>query len=76
MAQYQLVEKHDVEKHSEYFEVRTTQTDKPRSLFFTTNEENLEDVAAEIIKDEMPGTEHWTIIPHRKSHDNQMYDVG
>ncbi|MDB5239850.1 MAG: hypothetical protein JWP57_475 [Spirosoma sp.] len=76
MNQYQLVEKHDVQHHNEYFELRTTQTDNPRSLFFTTNEENLEDVAAAIIQDEMPDTEHWTIIPHRKSHENQMYDVG
>lgn len=76
MAQYQLVEKHDIEQHNEYFEIRTTQTDSPRSLFFISNEENLENVAAEIIKDEMPGTVHWTIIPHRKSHENQMYDVG
>lgn len=75
MATYQLVEKHDIEKHNEYFEVRTTHTDKARSLFFTTNEENLEAVAADIIKDEMPGAEHWTIIPHRKSHENQMYDA-
>lgn len=76
MAQYQLVEKHDIEKHNEYFEVRTTHTNTPKSLFFTTNEENLEDVATAIIQDEMPGTENWTIIPHRKSHENQMYDVG
>jgi len=76
MAHYQLVEKHDIEKHNEYFEIRTTQTDRPKSLFFTTNDENLENVAADIIKNEMPGTPHWTIIPHRKSHENQMYDVG
>ena len=76
MAQYQLVEKHDIEKHNEYFEVRTAQTDSPRSLYFISNEEDLEAVAADIIKDEIPGTEHWTIIPHRKSHENQMYDVG
>ncbi len=75
MAQYQLVEKHDVEHHAEYFEVRTTQTDNPKSLFFTTNEENLEEVAADIIKAQMPNAAHWTIIPHRKSHENQMYDV-
>lgn len=76
MAKYQLVEKHDVEHHNEYYEVRTTQTDDPRSLFFTTNEENLEDVAAEIVTDKLSGAEHWTLIPHRKSHDNQMYDIG
>lgn len=76
MAQYQLVEKHDIEHHNEYFELRTTQTDNPRSVFFTTREENLEEVAADIVKDEMPGTEHYTIIPHRKSHQNQMYDIG
>lgn len=75
MAQYQLVDKHDVEHHNEYYEVRTTQTEDPRSLFFTTNEENLEDVAAEIVKNELSGAEHWTIIPHRKSHENQMYDI-
>jgi hypothetical protein len=35
-------------------------------LFFTTNEENLEDVAAEIVTDQLPGVKHWTVIPHRK----------
>lgn len=69
MAHYQLVEKHAVEHHNEYFEVRTTQTqegDHPQSLFFTTNAENLEDVAADIIADHLPGVKHWTVIPHRK----------
>ncbi|MFD2573744.1 hypothetical protein ACFSUS_24100 [Spirosoma soli] len=67
MAQYQLVEKHAIEHHNEYFEVRTTQNgDHPYSLFFTTNEENLEDVAADIIADHVPGAKHWTVIPHRK----------
>lgn len=76
MAQYQLVEKHDIEHHNEYYEVRTTHTDHPRSLFFTTNEENLEETAADLVRNELPGTEHYTIIPHRKSHENQMYDIG
>lgn len=76
MNKYQLVEKREIQHHNEYYELRTTQTERPQSLYFTTNEENLEDVAAAIILDEMPGTEHWTIIPHRKSHENQMYDVG
>ena len=67
MAQYQLVEKHDIEHHNEYFEVRTTHdTDSPTSLFFTTNEENLETVAAEIVAEHLPGTKNWTVIPHRK----------
>jgi len=75
MAQYQLVEKHDIEHHNEYFEVRTTQTDNPRSLFFITNEENLEDTAASIITDHLPDAKHWTVIPHRKDRDNLMYDT-
>lgn len=75
MAQYQLVEKHDIEQHNEYYELRTTQTDQPQSLFFATNEENLEDVAAQIVNDKLPGAAHWTIIPHRKNHQNQMYDI-
>lgn len=67
MAQYKLVEKHAVEHHNEYYEVRTTQEESdPRSLFFTTNEENLEDVAADIVADHLPGVNHWTVIPHRK----------
>lgn len=67
MAQYQLVEKHTIEHHNEYFEVRTTQSEKdPESLFFVTNEENLDDVAAAIVAERWPGARHWTIIPHRK----------
>ncbi|GAB3539874.1 hypothetical protein [Spirosoma fluminis] len=67
MAQYQLVEKHAIEHHNEYYEVRITQEgDHPESLFFITNEENLEDVAADIIADHKPGVKHWTIVPHRK----------
>jgi hypothetical protein len=69
MAQYQLVEKHAIEHHNEYYEVRTIQTneqDHTHSLFFTTNEENLEDVAADIVADHLPGVKQWTVIPHRK----------
>jgi hypothetical protein len=67
MAQYQLVEKHAIEHHNEYYEVRTTQdSDSPTSLFFTTNEENLEDVAASVAAEHLPGAKHWTVIPHRK----------
>ena len=66
MTQYQLVEKHDIEHHNEYYELRTTQTKNPRSLFFTTNEENLEEVAADIAGAELSGAEHYTVIPHRK----------
>ncbi|GAB2548762.1 hypothetical protein [Spirosoma aerophilum] len=67
MAQYQLVEKHAIEHHNEYYEVRTTQdNDQSKSLFFTTNEENLEEVAGAIVADHLPGVKHWTVIPHRK----------
>lgn len=66
MAQYQLVDKHNIEHHNLYYELRTTQTNEPRSLFFTTNEENLEETAANIVADHLPGTDHWAIIPHRK----------
>ena len=67
MAHYQLVEKHAIEHHNEYYEVRTTETnDQPKSLFFSTNEENLEEVAAAVIADHLPGVKHWTVIPHRK----------
>ncbi len=67
MAQYQLVEKHQIEHHNEYYEVRTTQdNDQPKSLFFTTNEENLEEVAAAIVSEHLSGAKHWTVIPHRK----------
>jgi hypothetical protein len=67
MATYQLVEKHTIEHHNEYYEVRTTEEEKePRSLFFSTNEENLEEVAADIVADHLPGVKKWTVIPHRK----------
>lgn len=76
MAQYTLVEKQHIEEHNEYYEVRTTHTDNPKSLFFTTNEENLETTAADVVADNMPGVNNWTIIPHRKDRDNLMYDVS
>ncbi|GAB4019568.1 hypothetical protein [Spirosoma koreense] len=67
MAQYTIVEKHAIEHHNEYYEVHVTQNnDQPQSLFFTTNEENLEDVAAAIVAEQWPGVKHWTVIPHRK----------
>lgn len=67
MAHYQLVEKHSIEHHNEYYEVRTTQADdQTKSLFFSTNEENLEEVAAAIVADHLPGVKQWTVIPHRK----------
>lgn len=67
MATYQLVEKHAIEHHNEYYEVRTTQDDsQSRSLFFTSNDENLEEVATAIIADHLPSAKHWTVIPHRK----------
>lgn len=66
MTQYRLVEKHDIQHHNEYYELRTTRTDNQRSLFFTTNEENLEEVAADIAENELSGVEHYTVIPHRK----------
>lgn len=67
MAKYQLVEKHAIEHHNEYYEVRTThEGNQTHSVFFTTNEENLEDVAADIVSSHMPGVTNWTVIPHRK----------
>lgn len=66
MTKYQLVEKHNIQHHNEYYELRTTQTTNQRSLFFTTNEENLEEVAADIAKSELSGVDHYTVIPHRK----------
>ncbi|GAB2570642.1 hypothetical protein GCM10027190_20720 [Spirosoma areae] len=67
MGHYQLVEKHAIEHHNEYYEVRTTQTDgQPKSLFFTTNDENLEQVAASIVAEHLSDAKHWTVIPHRK----------
>lgn len=67
MAAYQLVEKHAIEHHNEYYELQLNPSDNhPRSLYFTTNEENLETTAAEIISEHAAGTKNWTIIPHRK----------
>jgi len=66
MSAYKLVEKHAIEHHNEYYEVQITDGEHPESLFFTTNEENLEDVAADIIYEHKPGAKHWTVIPHRK----------
>jgi len=66
MSVYKLVEKHTIEHHNEYYEVRIIDGEHTESLFFTTNEENLEDVAADIIYEHKPGAKNWTVIPHRK----------
>ncbi|GAB3987828.1 hypothetical protein GCM10028807_09230 [Spirosoma daeguense] len=67
MSNYKLVDKHAIEHHNEYYEVRSTQEgDQPHSLFFTTNEENLEDVATTIVAEHLPHVKHWTVIPHQK----------
>jgi hypothetical protein len=66
MAKYKLVEKHHIEHRNEYYELQIgPQTEQPHSLFFTTNEENLERVAAEIVAEKAPG-QHWVLTPHRK----------
>jgi hypothetical protein len=66
MAKYQLVEKHAIEHHNEYFELQVgPETAHPHSFFFTTNEENLETVAAQIVAEQAPG-QHWVLTPHRK----------
>lgn len=67
MSIYKLVDKNIIEHHNEYYEVRATQEESsPKSLFFTTNEENLEEVAAGIVAEHWPGITHWAVIPHRK----------
>lgn len=67
MANYQLVEKHAIEHHNEYFEVRINNNDAhPFSYFFITNEENLEVVAEQLVKEHASNAKDWTVIPHRK----------
>jgi len=67
MSSYQLVEKHAIEHHNEYYEVRSTHDGAhPQSLFFTTNAENLEEVGAAVVADHLPGVKSWTVIPHQK----------
>lgn len=67
MANYQLVDKHAVQHHNEYFEVRINNNDEhPYSYFFITLEENLETVAQEIVQENAPQAKDWTVIPHRK----------
>jgi hypothetical protein len=64
---YQLVEEEAIEHKNEYFEVRINPDDaRPQRVFFVSNEENLEDVARDILQKYAPEAEHWTLIPHRK----------
>lgn len=67
MGRYKLVRKHEVEHHNRYYELRmNNNAEHPYSLFFITDEENLEEIAAEIRQNEAPNNDDWTIIPHRK----------
>lgn len=64
---YQLVEEEAIEHKNEYFEVRINPNDaRPKRVFFVSNEENLEAVAADIVEKYAPDAAHWTLIPHRK----------
>ncbi|MBC7893488.1 MAG: hypothetical protein H7Y12_14825 [Sphingobacteriaceae bacterium] len=64
MPKYQLVEAAAIEHHNEYFEIRFN--DHRNSLFFTTNEENLETTADAIVADHAPGEMGYHVVPHRK----------
>lgn len=67
MATYTLVKEADIEHKNEYYEVRINQSGQThRRIFFTTNEENLEDCAAEIVAQHANDASDWHVIPHRK----------
>lgn len=64
MPKYQLVEEADIEHKNEYFEVRFA--DRRPSLYFTTNEENLETTADAIVGEHATDAGEYHVIPHRK----------
>lgn len=68
MANFRLVDPQTVEQHNEYYEIRISPPgEEPYSVFFTTDEENLEETAAQVVSDQaQPG--EWIVIPHRKKH--------
>jgi len=68
---YQLVEETNIEHKNEYFEIRWQTGGPGRSFFFTSNEENLEEVAEEIVSRYAKGAAGWHVIPHRKKHVNE-----
>ncbi|MBO9636614.1 hypothetical protein [Siphonobacter aquaeclarae] len=66
---YQFVDPEREALHNEYFEISFPGDDAPaRSLFFISNEENLEEVAAYIVGKYVGNEPEWTLIPHRKRH--------
>lgn len=68
MAAYAIVSEDKIEHKNEYFEIRFTGAAQPhrRSIFFTTNEENLEVVARQVLADQGIVAEHWLVVPHAK----------
>lgn len=64
---YQLVDPKEEAFHNEYFEISFPNQAHP-SLYFTSNAEILEDVAAEIVHRHADNTPGWKIIPHAKKH--------
>ncbi|MCY7351374.1 MAG: hypothetical protein LH606_12020 [Cytophagaceae bacterium] len=64
MAKYKLVEEAAIEHKNEYFEIRFT--NGKRSIYFTSNEENLETTAAAIVADHARDAQDYHLLPHRK----------
>jgi hypothetical protein len=65
---YHLVQEHDIEHKNEYFEIRFQGDNARESLFFVSDEENLEDVAGQIVVQHAQSHKKWVLIPHRKKH--------
>ncbi len=65
--QYKIVKEADIEHKNEYYEVRINENGHhKRSIFFTTNAENLEACAAEIVAAQARGAKDWHVVPHLK----------
>ncbi|WP_420154025.1 hypothetical protein [Siphonobacter sp.] len=62
---YKLVDPKEEAFHNEYFEISFDEQ-RHKSLYFTSNAEILEDVAAEIVARHAENTPGWRVIPHPK----------
>ena len=63
---YQIVQEEEIEHKNEYYELHLINNSQQERIFFSTNQENLEQAARQIIDDMGIEVEKWHIIPHVK----------
>ena len=64
MHHFRLLDPHTLDQHDAYYEIRITPPgEEPFSVYFTTDETDIEETAAQVVADQaQPG--EWVVLPH------------